>query len=80
MYYQCSENKSADQLWGYHEADLRLCFHICKKQVFLRHAQLKHCLENDDYVQFTEEQNAVCYFDDNLRRFLGILQKQVGTP
>ena len=26
MYYPCSENKGADQLCGYHEADLRLCF------------------------------------------------------
>ena len=38
--YQCSENKGADQLCGYRkanrEADLRLCFHICKKPVFLR--------------------------------------------
>ena len=30
----CSENKGADQLRGYREADLRLCFHICKKPVF----------------------------------------------
>ena len=29
MYYLCSENKGA-------EADLRLCFRICKKPVFLR--------------------------------------------
>ena len=34
MYYPCSENKGADQLCGYHEADLRLCFGICKKQFF----------------------------------------------
>ena len=26
MYYPCSENKDADQLRGYREADLRLCF------------------------------------------------------
>ena len=26
MYYPCSENKGADQLRGYREADLRLCF------------------------------------------------------
>ena len=32
----CSENKGADQLRGYREADLRLCFRICKKPVFLR--------------------------------------------
>ena len=29
MYYLCSENKGADQLRGYREADLRLCFRIC---------------------------------------------------
>ena len=33
-YYLCSENKGTDQLHGYHEADLRLCFHICKMLVF----------------------------------------------
>ena len=30
----CSENKGADQLRGYHRADLRLCFRICKMLVF----------------------------------------------
>ena len=34
-YYPCSENKGADQLRGYREADLRLCFRICKKKGFL---------------------------------------------
>ena len=33
LYYPCSENKGADQLRGYREADLRLCFRICKKPV-----------------------------------------------
>ena len=32
--YQCSENKGADQLRGYREADLRLWFRICKNPVF----------------------------------------------
>ena len=36
LYYPCSENKGADQLRGYREADLRLCFRICKKQFFSR--------------------------------------------
>ena len=35
LYYPCSENKDTDQLCGYHEADLRLCFHIGKKNGFL---------------------------------------------
>ena len=29
LYYPCSENKGADQLRGYREADLRLCFRLC---------------------------------------------------
>ena len=32
--YLSSENKGADQLRGYREADLRLCFRICKMLVF----------------------------------------------
>ena len=34
LYYPCSENKCADKLDGYCEADLRLCFCICKLLVF----------------------------------------------
>ena len=33
LYYLCSENKGADQLRGYREADLRLCFCICRMLV-----------------------------------------------
>ena len=36
MYYLGSENKGADQLRGDREADLRLCFRICKKPLFSR--------------------------------------------
>ena len=32
--YLCSENKGADQLRGFREADLRLCFRICQNPVF----------------------------------------------
>ena len=34
LYYLRSENKGTDQLRGYREADLRLCFCICKNPVF----------------------------------------------
>ena len=34
LYYPCRENEGADQLRGYREADLRLCFRICKTFVF----------------------------------------------
>ena len=36
----CSENKGADQLRGYREADLHLCFRICKKPVSHTEAQM----------------------------------------
>ena len=34
LYYPSSENKGADQLCGYREADLRLCFRLCRLLVF----------------------------------------------
>ena len=34
MCFLCSENKGADQLRGYREAGLRLCFCICRSLVF----------------------------------------------
>ena len=36
LYDLYSKNKGADQLRSYREADLRLCFRICKKPVFSR--------------------------------------------
>ena len=42
MYYLCSENKGADQLRGYREDDLRLCFRICKKSGFLTSRLICH--------------------------------------
>ena len=37
LYYPCSENKDTDQLRGYREADLCLCFRICTLLVFPWH-------------------------------------------
>ena len=34
MHYPCSENKGADQRRSYCEADLRLCFRLCRLMVF----------------------------------------------
>ena len=36
MYYPCSENKGADQLRSYCEADLCLCFRLSRSLVFPR--------------------------------------------
>ena len=37
LYYPSSENKGANHLHGYCEAEIRLCFSICKNQVFSWH-------------------------------------------
>ena len=34
LYYPSSENKGTDQLRGNREADLRLCFRLCRLLVF----------------------------------------------
>ena len=36
LYCLCSENKDTDQFLGDHEANLRLCSRIIRKQVFSR--------------------------------------------
>ena len=47
MYYPCSENKGADQLRVYREADLRLCFRICKM-----------CHDAAHYTQYIKKRKA----------------------
>ena len=46
LYYLSSENKGADQLRGYREADLRLCFRICKKPVFSQRGSYNQWFSN----------------------------------
>ena len=53
MYYPCSENKDADQLRGYREADLRLCFRPCKLLVFSRTGSNHILLVNFIFVRPT---------------------------
>ena len=51
MYYPSSENKGADQLRGYREADLRRCFRISRTLVFSRrgsNAKFNGC-KNDNF-------------------------------
>ena len=45
MYYPSSENNGADQLRGYREADLRLCFRIGKNPVFSRCGSIINCAQ-----------------------------------
>ena len=49
MYYLCSENKDADQLCGVCEADMHLCFCICKKTVFSRRGSYEHVMATLKY-------------------------------
>ena len=44
MYYPSSENTGADQLRGYREADLRLCFRIGNYPVFSRRGSNRHSM------------------------------------
>ena len=48
-YYLCSENKGADQLRSYREADLQLCFRIAKRWFSHDEAQIKTI----DTLQYT---------------------------
>ena len=52
MYYLCIENKGADQLRGYREADLRLCFRICKNVGFLMTRLIQTTLSDDCASKF----------------------------
>ena len=61
MYYLCSENKGADQLRGHREADLRLCFRICK--MFFFHDAAHLCFP------YGEAQISIFYF----RGLVGII-------
>ena len=60
LYYLSSENKNADQLRGYREADLRLCFRICKNLVFSRRGSFQRCFSHNIYYKRTIN---LCYFD-----------------
>ena len=53
MYYPSSENKGADQLRGYREADLRLCFRICRLLVFPRGGSYKEV--DDERIRMEAE-------------------------
>ena len=57
LYYPCSENKGADQLCGYHETDLRLCFRICKKPV--SHDET-HISATNNFQHLSALHDAVC--------------------
>ena len=70
MYYLCSENKGADQLHGYREAGLRLCFRICKLLGFLMR-RLNH------YV-YDRKENSTCPW--NVVLIFGKLQSSRQCP
>ena len=58
MYYPSSENKGADQLRGYREADLRLCFRLCRLLVFPRGGSFVTTAQRNSQVMFTFVQQA----------------------
>ena len=68
MFYPCSENKGADQLRGLREADLRLCFRICKKPVF-SFIRLYNLIQNDSKISISDPKlyNAVYVINLGIR-------------
>ena len=69
MYYPCSENRGADQLRGYREADLRFLFSHMQKAGFLMTRLIlctSFCNHNIRYgfnVPLFENQNTKSDFD-----------------
>ena len=70
LYYPCSENKGADQLRSYCEADLRLCFRLCRLLVFacggsfifledIFFVDYKQSLNVHPYDEYVSERNSV---------------------
>ena len=55
-----SENKGADQLRGYREADLRLCFRICKKPVFSQRGSFCYCGQCFSFLTNESHHNKTC--------------------
>ena len=55
LHYLCSENKGDDQLRGHREADLRLCFHICKNPVFSQQGSNSITHKNMAFQTFHKE-------------------------
>ena len=53
LYYPSIENKGADQLRGYREADLCLCFCLCRLLVFPRGGSYFEILKTDKTKQKT---------------------------
>ena len=54
MYYPSSENKGADQLRGYREADLHLCFRLGKNPVFSRCGSFV-CMCTQQRIRLTDQ-------------------------
>ena len=70
MYYPCSENKGADQLRSYCEADLRLCFRIGNNPVFSRRGSI--ILDNEEIVEAEH-----FLYNLNYTRIAAVLNEQI---
>ena len=62
MYYASSENKGADQLRGYREADLRLCFRLCRLLVFPWGGSLYFSTRCNDTSRAAQQENLALDF------------------
>ena len=74
LYYPCSENKGADQLRGYREADLCLCFRICN----ISH-DAAHLITGVKHPKLVLEVNLICFVSSGevIFHFLALLLLRV---
>ena len=74
LYYLSSKNKGADQLRSYREADLRLCFRICKTLVFFHDAaynSLSVFTQDNSHLRhpFTQKSRNLCTMSLSVKHF-----------
>ena len=63
FHYPCSENKGADQLRSYCEADLRLCFCLCRLLIFpCAGSNMYKFRQEVTNLSFAELMSATLYF------------------
>ena len=70
--YSCSENKGADQLRGYREADLRLCFRIYAK------SRVSHDAAHFIYIRVRAMHECYCHHNHMLQHTKSVCGGGVG--
>ena len=67
LYHHCSENKGADQLCGYCEADMPLCFRIYAKSQYKWGVKGSTLLEHDSVMMYRLCDNVLTFVLNNMQ-------------